>query len=360
MFIGNLFNKSFFAPSFLYNASFGLDISEESIKFTELVRTKEGIKLGKYGEREIPPGIIESGKIKNSKIIEDILRSIKKEEKIKSVRVSLPEEQVYLFRVRIEKEGLEDVRQGIEFSLEEHIPMSAQDVIFDYEILNEDSKSLYIQVAAISKVVIDDYLLVFENSGIEVPSFELEAQAMARAVVQKNDPETYMIVDFGKRRTGISIVSNGVLMFTSTIDVGGVMLTNVIQKSFKTTFEEAEKMKQQYGLGRDSENKEMFSVLLNGVSVLRDEISRHFLFWHTNKEEDGTERSQIRKIILCGGDSNLKGLSDYLSVSMKIKVDTANVWLNINDTERYIPEMNFEQSLSYSTAIGLALGDFEK
>jgi len=138
-----------------------------------------------------------------------------------------------------------------------------------------------------------------------------------------------------------------------------VMLTNVIQKSFKISFEEAEKMKQKYGLGRDSENKEMFSVLLNGVSVLRDEISRHFLFWHTNREEDGIERPLVRKIILCGGDSNLIGFSDYLSVSMKTKVDIANVWVNIGDTEECIPEMNFEQSLSYSTAIGLALRDYK-
>jgi len=169
-----------------------------------------------------------------------------------------------------------------------------------------------------------------------------------------------MIVDFGKKRTGISIFSKGVLRFTSTIDVGGVILTNVIQKSFKTSFEEAEKMKQKYGLGRDSENKEMFSVLLNGVSVLRDEISRHLLFWNTKKEEEKEDYSLVRKIILCGGDSNLLGLIDYLSVSMKTKVETANVWVNINDREKYIPEMNLEQSLSYATAIGLSLGDLEK
>ena len=355
----SLYKKIFPVPTSLSCPSFGLDISEESVKFVELIMTKRGLKLGKYGEREIPPGIIESGKIKDPKKIEEILTSLRKDEKIKSVRASLPEEQVYLFSVKLEKEGLEDVREGIEFSLGEHIPMAAQDVIFDYEILSEDSKSLNVQVAAISKIVIEDYLSVFENSGIEVPSFELEAQAIARAVIKNGDPETYMIVDFGKKRTGVSIISGGVLMSTSTIDVGGVMLTNVIQKSFKISFEEAEKMKQKYGLGRDSENKEMFSVLLNGVSVLRDEISRHFLFWHTNREEDGIERPLVRKIILCGGDSNLIGFSDYLSVSMKTKVDIANVWVNIGDTEECIPEMNFEQSLSYSTAIGLALRDYK-
>lgn len=355
----SLNNKFFPAPDFLSSPSFGLDISEESIKFTELISTKNGIRLGRYGERVVPAGVIESGKIKDLKKLEAILTSLRKEEKIKSVRVSMPEEQVYLFRIYLDKEGLSDVREGIEFSLEEHIPIPAQDVVFDYEILSEDSKNLYIQVAAIPKNVIENYLLAFENSGMSVIFFELEAQALARSIVKEGDMETYMIVDFGKKRTGISIVSCGVLMFTSTIDVGGVVLSNVIQKSFKITFEEAEKMKQKYGLGRDSENKEMFSVLLNGVSVLRDEISRHILFWYTNKEEN-RPRQPIKKLILCGGDSNLIGLTDYLSVSLKIKAETANVWINIGDTQKYIPEMNLEQSLSYATAVGLALGNFEQ
>jgi len=35
-------------------------------------------------------------------------------------------------------------------------------------------------------------------------------------------------------------------------------------------------MKKQYGLERNTANKEMFAVLLNSVSVLRDEIAKHF------------------------------------------------------------------------------------
>jgi cell division ATPase FtsA len=34
------------------------------------------------------------------------------------------------------------------------------------------------------------------------------------------------------------------------------MLTNMIEKSFNISFEEAEKMKQEYGLQRNLENKE--------------------------------------------------------------------------------------------------------
>lgn len=360
---GNSFDKFFLRffppPKILLIPSFGLDISDESLKFVELITTKNGTKVGRYGERAIPPGVIESGKIKDPKQMEEILLTLRKEAGVKSVRVSLPEEQVYLFQLRLEKTGLKNVREGIELALEEHVPIPAQDAIFDYDLVKEDAQSLEVQVATIPQNIIENYLLIFERSQMLVQSFELEAQAISRAVIKKSDLETYMIVDFGKKRTGIFIVSSGIVMFTSTLDVGGVTLNEVIQKSFKTSPEEAEKMKQQYGLQRNVANKEIFSVLLNSVSVLRDEIVKHFLYWHTHKDEEGKNNPPIKKIILCGGDSNLIGLADYISVSMKAPVQMADVWTNITNTGDYIPEMNFRQALSFATALGLALGDLE-
>ncbi|MEK7128236.1 MAG: pilus assembly protein PilM [Patescibacteria group bacterium] len=352
------FNRFFPVPAFWAMPSFGLDISDESLKFIQLINTKRGIRVGKYGERSIPPGVIESGKIKNLKKVEEILLALKKEEGIKSVRVSLPEEQVYLYKLRLEKLGLEHIRESIELTLEEHIPIRASDAIFDYELLAEDKQSLEIQVAAIPKNVIESYLAIFQDAQIKVQSFELEAQAIARAVVKKGDLETYMIVDFGEKRTGIFIMSRGVVMFTSTLDVGGVTLNDTIAKSFKISFGEAEKMKKKYGLLRNTPNKELFPVLLNSVSILRDDIVKHFLYWHTHKDEEGKNNPTIKKIILCGGDSNLIGLPDYLSVSMKNPVEMADVWVNIIDTKSYIPSIDFKQALSFSAALGLALRDF--
>ncbi|MFA6353648.1 MAG: pilus assembly protein PilM [Candidatus Paceibacterota bacterium] len=359
----NSFNRILFRffplPKILSKPSFGLDISDESLKFVELIANKNGIRVGRYGERSIPLGVIESGKIKDSKKIEEILSTLRKEEGIKSVRVSLPEEQVYLFPLKLEKSGLKDVREGIELALEDHIPILAQDTIFDFEIVNENTQYLEVQVTAIPKNIIENYLLIFEHSQISVKSFELEAQAAFRAVIKKNDMETYMIVDFGKKRTGIFIVSKGIVVFTFTLDLGGVMLTQMIQKNFNISFEEAEKMKEEYGLERNTNNKEIFAVLLNSVSVLRDEIAKHFLYWHTHKDEEGKNNLPIRKIIFCGGDSNLKGFPDYISVSMKSPVEMANVWINILNTENSVPEMSFMQSLSFTTALGLALRDFD-
>ncbi|MFA6301374.1 MAG: pilus assembly protein PilM [Candidatus Paceibacterota bacterium] len=359
----NSFNKFLFRffplPRFLAAPSFGLDISDESLKFVELVMTKNGIRVKRYGERKILPGIIESGKIINPGKLKEILVSMRKEEGVKFVRVSLPEEQVYLFMLRLEKVGLKSIREGIELVLEENIPIAVEEAVFDFSILKEDEQGVEVQVVAAPRAVVENYLSVFRDSFMSVQSLELEAQAVARAVIKKDDMETYMIVDFGKTRTGIAILSRGAVAFTSTLNVGGNLLDKMIQKNFGANVEDADKMKKQFGLQRNAENKEIFAVLLNSVSVLRDEIAKDLLYWNTHKGKEGESHPTVKKIILCGGDANLLGLSEYLAISLKNKVEMANVWINIAETEKYIPEISFGQSLTYATAFGLALGNFE-
>lgn len=355
----NSYNRFFPTPNFLEMPAFGLDISDESIKFIELRVKKDGISVGKYGERKIPKGVVESGKIIDPQKMIEILLVLKKEEGVRSVRVSILENQIYLFRFRLDKAGVTSVRESIELSLEEHIPVPGPEAIFDYDILSEDPKNLELQVAAIPKTTIEDYMLVFKEASISVHSFELEAQAIARAVVKNGDMNTYMIVDFGEKRTGIFIISKGIVMFTSTVDYGGVSLNEAIQRHFKISPEEAEKLKKDYGLQRNVMNKEIFPVLLNSVSILRDEISRHFVYWHTHTDDEGKDNTPIEKIILCGGDSNLIGLPDYFAVSLKTKVEMANVWVNILNTNNHIPDIGSKYALSFAAAIGLALGDIK-
>src|SRR3989344_2342627 len=143
------FYRFFPTPRFLMTPSFGLDISDQSLKFVELAVAKDGIQMERFGERRISPRIIESGKIKDEKRLKDALLALRREEGIRFVRVSLPEEQVYLFHLRLEKAGLENLREGIELALEEHIPIPAAEAIFDYELLTQIGRSIEVEVAAI-------------------------------------------------------------------------------------------------------------------------------------------------------------------------------------------------------------------
>ncbi len=351
------YNHYFPTPKYLTMDTCAIDISDQSIKYGELIATSAGLRMGKYGKEMIPNGAVISGKIEKEEELVKILKKIKDKEKIHYIRLSLPEEQMYLFTLSLPKTGNDNIRDMILLQIEEHIPLKATDSLFDYDVIKEDDQNTLVEVVAIAAATMDSYLSVFDKAGLVPVSFELEAQATARALILVGDNNPVMIVDFGDTKTGISISNNGRVFLTTTLSLGGVDFTNMIAKNFSLSFDEAEKMKHEYGIDKGSKAEDIFPAVLNGLSVLRDEINKQYVYWGTHNSNN-TEHNQINHIILCGGDANLAGLAEYLELSMKIKVENANVWVNILNTENSIPEMTFEESLSYATVLGLALGGY--
>jgi type IV pilus assembly protein PilM len=337
--------------------SCAIDISDRSIKYGELMATSNGLRLGKYGKEKIPEGVMSSGKIEKEEELVRILKKIKDKENLHHIRVSLPEEQMYLFTLSLPKSDEGNIRDMILLQIEEHIPLKAPDTIFEYDIVSTNDKNILVEVVAIAAATMDSYLSAFDKAGLIPISFEIEAQAIARAVIPSGDNSPIMIVDFGDAKTVVSISNNGHVFLTTTLDFGGADLTNMIAKNFSLSFIEAEKMKHEYGVEEASKAQDIFPAILNGISVLRDELNKQYIYWGTHNENSG-KNNQINRIILCGGDANLAGLSDYLELSMKIKVENANVWTNILKTQDAIPEMSFEQSLGYATVLGLVLGNY--
>lgn len=348
-------NKFFSTPQFLLLPAVGIDISDRSIKYAELTENGSTYHLGRFGEVSLDPGIVENGRIVTPSKLTEVIKKLAEEQNLSFVRAALPEEQVYFFQTHLPDAPKEDLREAIELSMEDHVPIPASEVVFDFEIIGRTNNEVNVVVTAASSAVIESYSEIFLNAGLTLLSFELEAEAENRAVVHPEEKTATMLVDFGRTRTGIAIVHGGAVHFTSTVAVGGQLLTDTLVKHLKISAEDAEKMKREFGMQRNSPHPDLFSLLLNNVAVLRDEINKHFTYWHTHTEEGGVARPPIEQIVLVGGDSNLAGLSDYLSASLHVKSTVADVWTNVKFLKEEVPALSKNDSLGYATAIGLAL-----
>lgn len=333
----------------------GLDISDTAMRFVELVPKRKGFVIGRFGERQIPRGVIEAGEVKKATDLQTIFIDIKKTYGLEFVSVSLPEERAYLFELRLPIMKYSDIRGAIELSLEEHVPIKTSEAIFDYDIIKEDQSFMNVSVCVVPGALIDGYLEAFSGSGIVPTSFEIEAHSISRALVPEGSSGTFMTVDFGKTRTGIAIVSQGVVQFTSTIPIGGEALTELIIKTLNVSYDEAINIKRERGIDMDSNKDELSVAIMSVVSVIRDEINKHQMYWQGHTDDYGKKRPEIENIYLCGGESNMIGLLEYLSGSVSSPVELANALVNVNTLENYIPGISFSDSLRYATAIGLAL-----
>lgn len=360
MYALSFLEKHFPPPRFLQMPSVGVDISDTSLKYIQFaprIDQKRGHKIISWGEIDIPNGVLERGHVLDQAQLARVLHELKQVTRAEFIRVSLPEERAYLFETEINRSTpLKEVRSLLEFRLEENVPIPARDAFFDYDIVehHEGDKQLRVIVAAYARETITAYHSACLEAGLTPLSFEVEAQAMARAVLPADSRDVHMLVDFGKTRTGVGIVYGGKLVYTSTIDFGGNELSTVMRKVLGDVSEaELTQIKNTQGLNKGLHDSRCYDALISTISVIKDELATRIQYWHARDIE--RQERRIASIVLCGGSINLKGLPSYLSESLGIPAVRANVWQNAFSFEHTIPPIDVRHSYGYATAVGLAL-----
>lgn len=331
----------------------GIDLSDRSVKYVALGKRRGGFFIRGFKEYQLSSGIVEKGEVLRKNDFIDFLKKINHDMESRYIVVSLPEEKAFLSRIKLPLMGREQIRESLELQLEEYIPFSAGEAIFDFDVIKESEENLYVNFTAFPKSLVEDYRDSFMEAGFTPLVFEMEMQAAARVLVPYNDVSTEMLVDFGRTRTTFAIVSNGLLQFTSTINIAGEDLDKMLIKNLQVDRLEAEKIKKEKGFVKNKENEKIFDLFLPVLSTIKDEIGKHISYWNNHSSEYGS--GDVSKIKLCGGDANLTGLQEYLSYELKLPVELGNPWINMFSFEKYIPEINMKESLVYTTAIGLAL-----
>jgi len=341
-------------PSLLAPLSAGIDISSGSVKCLLLAGSGPHTTLKTSCENPLSRGVMAEGEIEDKEKIVEILRSIRLRNGVRHVHACLPEKKAYLYQVLVPgKEG--DLRAGVEYDFETHVPLPPGEALFDYEIVRRVEAGTIVSVTAYAKRIVTMYQEVYAAAGIELQSLEVESQSLTRAVVGKEDKKnTVMVIDFGRKTTRIAVAEYGVVSFTATVDIGGDALTSAVMKHFNVPEPEAENIKNDRGFLMNKDNKNLVEALMTTVSVVRDEVSKHISYWNSPPEGDITHQP-ISKIIVCGGNANLRGFPEYLEGEVGIPVSVANVWTNVFSLDRYVPPMQFTESLEYATTIGLAL-----
>jgi type IV pilus assembly protein PilM len=355
------FSYLFPPPTLLTMPAIGLDVSDASIKVVELKRTAQGLRLGKWGSFPLLPGTLQGGKIVDIQALLAELKKVRTALNFSFVHASLPEQQAYFFKTEVPPDiKFSRVRNVVEFKLEANVPIPLQDAIFDFDLIApvRSEPHLDVGVTVYPREAIEKYTAALTQAGITPLSLEIEAHAIERAVIPTEDTGTHMIIDFGETRTGIAIVHRSMLVFTSTIEVRGRELTKAIMDTLKIDVKAAERFKNEQGLIRGGESAELSAFMVRIVTSLKEEIERHHAYWKSRGKSDAEHAGVVESIVLCGGNANLAGLPEYLSESLQIPAVRGNVWRNVFSFDEVIPEIDQAHSLSFATAVGLALRDY--
>jgi type IV pilus assembly protein PilM len=361
------FLASFPVPHHIAMPAVGLDISDQSVKFIELTHGHDGVRVGRFATKEFPKGIIVGGTIARRDALVEHLSAFREEHGLTFVRASLPEEPGYIFTTQVPDVTPDEVRSLLRFKLEENVPIAPTEAVVDYDPMTQDpslgpasGNQRIVAVSVFPEKLAQDYADLLHTSGLVPVSLEIEAQALARAVVPRGASGTYMIVDIGRMRSGLAVAQGGAVRFTTTLEIGGEDLTALIKRSFPQA-DEAEilRIKNEEGLGH-TKAPEVKEAMERFAETLRSNVERYYLYWQTHKDAKDAQtlpmsNPPITNIILSGGYANIAGLPEYLSRELRVKTGRANVWTNAFSLDTYIPPIPYRESLGYASAIGLAL-----
>lgn len=355
------FERWFPTPQVLVPHSVGFDISDGSIKWLGLTPTNQTYyKVATSGIKLLSPGIVTGGVVRDTFALGAALAEVRKElGGVVYAHAALPEEVAYVFSMNVpSKTSREQIQKLIEFEFEGRVPIPPNAAIYDFDVIQDDStKGMEIGIAAFPKEVAEAYAAAFETANIGLLSLELEARSIARAVSDNSAQEPItLLVDFGVTRTGFALLKQSVPIFTSTVEVGGQTITRAAIEKLSLSEEEAEKFKNEEGLiSKRREAAPAIETMTKAVTVLSEEIMRHFHYWDTRRDEHGNRVTPVQRVILVGGSANLAGLAEFIARKVQVPVERGDIWHNICSFDDYVPPIDNRTSLQYATAAGLAL-----
>ncbi len=306
----------------------GIDIGSDHIRHIMFDYKYDGLSIKSFGTERLNKTLDKNNLLSENTEVLDVLKKIQKKFKYKYVEVSLPEEVAYIYTQEVEGGDVSSIRNQIEFKIEENVPLRADEAIFDYvEVVDLQNNKKLLSITVSSKRVIDDYIDAFEKANMKIVSFLVQNQALSKSLIDKDDNNSYCIVGIEKKYIVVSIVSNGMVLYTSTIN--------------KSLFDDDLKI----------QRKEILE------EVIRD-IYRILIFWLSYVEQNKQYGfNKIKSIIISSTHFDIIE-SEFINImtnKLAIKIDKPNVWINTFDVNEEIPQINKIDSYQYATVIGLAL-----
>lgn len=347
--------SNFFAPpEFLQMRSVSVEILSRGIYFLTVKKNHKGLLPDKFGFIPLSPGDVVSGEALNKDVVIKALISIRKKTGLDFVRFSIPEEQTYIFKTHLPNLKSEEIREVLDFKLEENVPLASKEAVFDYEIVkqnNTKNSGLDVVVSAAPLKVVEEFQKVFMAAGLTPILFSPESNNVARAVIHEGNEQVLVTIRFKDANIVMSLVIGGLVYQTSSINLGGSIFIDLLSKYYKIPPTELTKAQKDKLYVESEDSLETFSQVASAASTIKDEIEKFISY--ANERQDVV--TKIDRVILCGEEAMIVGLAKYLNVNLGLPVDIAGIWVNNFNLNNYLPELSQRESLNYAVVNGLSL-----
>lgn len=372
-FFSKFFNQA--TPSAL-----GIDIGSSAIKIVQIKKKNGQAVLETYGELALGPyaslGIGQAVALSPDKIAQALTDLMKEKEVNITTRkcgISIPFASSLMSVIEMPEVSSKQLSVMVPLEARKYVPVPISEVMLDWsvvpksEVRIEDSqefataeesssfdagtKSLAtlpridVLIVAIHNETIARYQEIAAKANLEVGFLEIEIFSTMRAVLDET-LRPVMIMDMGAASTKLYVVERGIIRSSHTVNRGSQDITATISKSLGMTPGRAEIIKREVGaMGPD---KNLTDIIVLVLDYIFAEVNNTILAFE--KKHNKT----ISKVVLVGGGSALKGLSELAKNNFKTEVVSADPFGKLS-TPAFLANILKETGPEFAVAIGLAL-----
>jgi type IV pilus assembly protein PilM len=333
----------------------GIDIGSSSVKLVQLKDLKGSYQLLNVGIIPLPPEAIVDNTLMDSSSIVNAIKNLMASlgVKTKDVACSISGNSVIIRKITLPAMPSEELEDQITWEAEQYIPFDINDVNMDFQILSPDSNDpskMNVLLVASKKDIINDYVAVFNEAGLQLSVVDVDSFAVQNAFEVNHDvgpDEVIALINIGASIMNINIVKAGITLFTRDVQMGGNLYTEEIQKQLGLSSAEAESMKM---LAIETGNNALLEVLAKVNESITQEIRRSLDIYNSTANDE-----RITRIFVSGGSSKVCSLLEAINEKLGLPVEMVNPFAKLKYNEKdFDPEYLQEIGPLMAVTVGLA------
>lgn len=346
--------------------SLGIDIGSSSIKIVEVQNTSKGFQVTQFVEH---PLNIALGADQELEIIE-FLRSFISHYDPNQTRfiMGLRQDRVAIRNKFFPFNDRIKISKSLAFELEEDIPFSSDNAIFDAKIIRTVGGGAEVLACAAPKVHVQNCIQRAQDAGIDPFLISAEGTAFANVFEKWNEAppaqlppaipideeakpvrHVQLVLNMGHTRTLVSAFEGNSLIAVRSVLWGGKNIAEAISKKYEIPFLEAMKELQTKAFILTNKQGATFDQVTFSDTIAKSvrEMARDLQL--SILELKSEFNAQIDMINLNGGVSQIQNLGPFLTQILEVPVNRAS-------SLDLVPNVLFERSVQNGAKAGVALG----
>lgn len=339
----------------------GIDVGLSAVKVAEIVGNKETkeYKLVSYASVPLPEGAIIEDEIQSEEDIVEAINQAFKKAKISTDNVCLGVSGPNTVARRLQLAGGtdEEIEDQVVWEAEQYLPFEIEESSVSFYTMGEnEGGGVDVLVAAARNTVLAQFKAIFEKAELRLKIVDLGIISVVNVfelvMGDKLDEagSSYLIIDLGAQKTEFIIYKNNMIVFSKEIAVGGVMITEEIQRQMGVNYYEAEDLKI---TGDENGNlpEEILEIIDDVIEAFFSEIKKTIDFYVSSTSDESLVACYVT-----GGSSLIPGIIEGLEALLGVDVGILNPFEAIGYSEKDFDEKTVNE-IAYRgvSVLGLAM-----